>query len=116
MPPDAIKLVWRTTTHVRVNDSKTAARGDHDLDEVQGKYRDASAGGSAVVEPRVTQTQAGLRNAFLLKLRSPEFNPVEWLDAAESKELLAMRKIMTAGGSPAARRLNDDIVVAHTLC
>ena len=82
----------------------------------KAKYDDASAGGSAVDEPRVTQTRAGLRNAFLLKLRSLEFNPVEWLDAAESKELLSMRTIMTAGGNPAARRLDDDIVVTHTLC
>ena len=37
VPPDAINLVWRTTTHLRVSDSKTAARGDHDHDEVQGK-------------------------------------------------------------------------------
>ena len=59
-------------------------------------------GGPAADEPRVTLTRAGLRNTFLLKLRSLEFNPVEWLDAVESKELLSMRKIMNAGGSTTA--------------
>ena len=37
VPPDANKLEQRTATHVRINNSKDAARGDHDFDEVQGQ-------------------------------------------------------------------------------
>ena len=46
----------------------------------KAKHDDGSASGGTVDEPRVTPTRAGLKNAFLLKLRSLEFNPVEWRD------------------------------------
>ena len=58
-------------------------------------------GGGMAQETRVTPTRAGLRNAFLAKLSSLEFNPVEWLDASESKDLLSMRKLVSASGNSA---------------
>ena len=58
--------------------------------------------GGAAHEQWLTPTRGARRKAFLLKLSSLEFNPVEWLDASESKDLLAMKKLVAASGSSAA--------------
>jgi hypothetical protein len=90
------RLTYASTTVKLLREETTT------LMRYKAKYDDGSTGGIAADEPRVTPTRAALKNAFLLKLRSLEFNPLEWLDSTESKELLSMRKIMTVGGTTTA--------------
>jgi hypothetical protein len=64
----------------------------------------AMTAGDHVSPAAVTQspTRAAAKANFLAKLQSLVFNPVEWLDAAEQRALMAARKLQTAFASMGA--------------